>query len=141
EEYGYDLMILDARRSRLAGESYTQMFVRKGVRGVLLRTTASARNICETIADDRFPSVAIGDRFENPNVSFIYSDSLRTSQEGVEHLIGLGHQRIAICINVVDDSDHADRVAGYRRAHAEHGLAVDEKLILRVPADREGGEQ
>src|SRR5690606_36993773 len=51
------------------------------------------------------------------------------------------HQRIAICLNIVDDSDHADRLAGYRQAHADHGLEVDRKLILRVPANREGGMQ
>lgn len=141
EEYGYDLMILDARRSRLPGETFTQMFVRKGIRGAVLRTTAQTRSVCEVIADEGFPSVVVGDRFENPNVSFIYSDSRQTSREGVEHLIGLGHRRIAVCINIVDDSDHADRVAGYRQAHADHGLSVDEKLILRVPASREGGEQ
>ncbi len=141
EEFAYDLMILDARRSRLPGESFTQMFVRKGVRGAVLRTTAQTRSVCEAIADEGFPVVVVGDRFEKPNVSFIYSDSRDTSRDGVEHLIGLGHRRIAVCINIVDDSDHADRVAGYRQAHADHGLTVDEKLILRVPANREGGEQ
>lgn len=141
EEYGYDLMILDARRARQPGETYTQMFVRKGIRGAILRTTAQARSVCEAIADEGFPCVVVGDRFESPSVSFVYSDSRETSREAVEHLIGLGHRRIAICLNVVDDSDHADRLAGYRQAHADHGLEVDRKLILRVPANREGGMQ
>lgn len=141
EEYGYDLMILDARRSRMPGETYTQMFVRKGIRGAILRTTAQTRNTCETIADEGFPAVVIGDRFEKPNVSFIYNDSTDPSREAVEHLIGLGHTRIAICINIIDDSDHADRLAGYQRALRDHGLPIDDRLILRVPAHREGGEQ
>jgi DNA-binding LacI/PurR family transcriptional regulator len=141
QEYDYDLMILDGRRSRLSGETFTQMFARKGVRGAVIRTTAQTRSVCETIADEGFPAVVVGDRFDKPNVSFLYSDSRLASREGVGHLIDLGHRRIACCINIVDDSDHADRATGYREAFAEHGLPCDERLILRIPANRQGGEQ
>lgn len=139
EEAGFDLMILDARRSRLANETYTQMFLRKGVRGAILRTTAQTRDICAAIADEGFPSVVVADRFDNPHVSYIFADSRESSQEAVEHLVGLGHKRIALSINVVDDTDHVDRLAGYRQALADNGIAFDNKLVLRVPATREGG--
>ena len=141
EEYGYDLMILDARRAKLPHESYTQMFVRRGIRGCVLRTTTATRGVCEAIVDEGFPAVVVADRFEKPNVNFIYSDSRDSSREAVEHLIGLGHRRIAIAVNVVDDSDHADRIAGYKHALSDHGIAFDRRLLLRVPANREGGWQ
>lgn len=141
EEYGYDLMILDARRAKLPHETYTQMFVRRGVRGCVLRTTTATRGVCEAIVDEGFPVVVVADRFEKPNVNYIYSDSRDSAREAVEHLIGLGHRRIAIGVNVVDDSDHADRIAGYKQALADHGIAFDRKLLLRVPANREGGWQ
>ena len=141
EEYGYDLMILDVRRARLPHESYSQMFLRKGIRGVVLRTTAQTRHVCEAIANEGFPSIVIGDRFERENVSFVDCASQTPSREAVEHLIGLGHRRIAIAINVVDDSDHADRLDGYREALTDHGIEVDEKLIMRAPAYRGGGVQ
>jgi DNA-binding LacI/PurR family transcriptional regulator len=141
EEYSYDLMILDARRSKLPHETYTQMFVRKGVRGAVIRTTAATRSVCQSIVDEGFPTIVVADRFENPNVNFIYSDSRESSREAVEHLIGLGHRRIAVCVNIVDDSDHADRLAGYRQALSENGIDFDRKLVLRTPANREGGWQ
>ena len=141
EEFGYDLMILDVRRARLPHETYSQMFLRKGIRGVVLRTTAQTRHVCEMIASEGFPSIVIGDRFERENVSFVDCASATPSREAVEHLIGLGHRRIAIAINVIDDSDHADRLAGYREALSDHGIEVDEKLIVRAPAYRGGGVQ
>src|SRR3954468_14800822 len=141
EEYGYDLMILDARRAKLPHETYTQMFARRGVRGCVLRTTTATRAVCEAIVDEGFPAVVVADRFEKPNVNFIYSDSRDSSRDAVEHLIGLGHTRIAIGVIVVDDSDHTDRIAGYKQALADHGIAFDRKLLLRVPANREGGWQ
>jgi DNA-binding LacI/PurR family transcriptional regulator len=142
EEHGYDLLILDARRARLPGESFTQMFMRKGVRGAVLRTTLATRGACEAIAEEGFPAVVVADRFpENPKVNYIYACSRESSREAVEHLVDLGHRRIAICINVVDDNDHADRVAGYTEALAAAGIAFDPRLVLRVPAFREPGAQ
>lgn len=141
EEHSYDLMVLDANRSLRAGETYSQLFMRKGVRGVVLRTTQATRHVCVAIAEEGFPAVVIGERFEQPGIRFIYSDSREPSREAVEHLISLGHERIGICLNVVDDSDHADRLAGYREALNEHGLPIDRKLILRCPANRPGGMQ
>ena len=141
QESEHDLMILDARRSKQATETYAQMFSRKGVCGAILRTDAKTHHICKTIADEGFPMVVIGDRIEAENVSYVDCDSRDASREAVEHLIGLGHRTIAICVNIVEDSDHLDRLAGYRQALAAHGIEFDERLILRAPANREGGVQ
>ena len=134
EEYGYDLMVLDAKRSMEPGETYTQMLMRKGVRGLVLRTTQDTRKVCLAIADEGFPAVVVGDRFDHNDVRFVYSDSREPSREAVEHLIALGHTRIGICLNNVEDSDHGDRLEGYRQALDAHGLAWDRKLVFRVPA-------
>lgn len=141
EEHGYDLMILNTRRSRLPHESYTQMFMRKGVRAAIIRATAPARGTCEAIVSEGFPAVVVGDRFESDKVHFVSTNTLDASREAVEHLIGLGHQRIAICMNVVEDSDHAERLAGYRQALAAHEVPFDRRLVMRIPASREGGVQ
>lgn len=137
----YNLMILDLRRTRRNGESYSQMFQRLGVRGALMRTTSGSRGVCQAIAEQEFPSVVMGDRFDDPRVVSVSCDSRNASREAIEHLIGLGHRRIAVCVNIVEDSDHTERLIGYREAIDSHGLEVDEKLIMRVPAYREGGAQ
>jgi DNA-binding LacI/PurR family transcriptional regulator len=141
DQFRFDLMILRAGRSKLDHETFSQMLMRKGVRGAVIRTTTRTRQVCEEIATEGFPAVVVGDRFENPKVSFVAADSRGSSRDAVEHLIKLGHRRIAVCVNVVDDSDHADRVAGYREAFEAAGLTVDERMIIRTPADRGGGEQ
>ena len=141
DEFGYDLLVLDARRSRQMDETYTQMFLRKGVRGAVLRTSEETLPVCEAIADEGFPSVVVGARPEASGVNYIYTASRGASREAVEHLIALGHRRIAVCLNIVDDSDHADRLAGYRDALEAHGVAFDARLQLRAPARRDGGAQ
>ena len=134
-------MILSARRARLSHETFTQMFLRKGIRGALLRTTAKARPVCEAIANEGYPVVVVADRFENSNINCVYCDSLNSSREAVAHLIGQGHKRIAIGLHIITDSDHVDRLAGYRKALADHAIPFDSNLVLRAPAEREGGKQ
>ena len=83
----------------------------------------------------------VGFRPEGKTASYAYCDSRPASRDAVEHLIGLGHRVIATGVYMVDDSDHADRIAGYRDALEAHGIAFDERLVLRATADREGGVQ
>ncbi len=140
EEFGYDLMVLDGTRSRRPNESYTQMFLRKGIRGAILRSSASSRGPAMEIADEGFPAVVLGDHFEHDKMVFVGADSTGASREVVQHLIDLGHERIGVVTNVEDDSDHLDRIRGYHRAMEDAGLAHGSDLVFRTPAHRLGGE-
>ena len=141
DEFGFDLLVLGTQRAQLPDETFTQMCVRKGIRGAVLRTTASSRHLCHHIAAEGFPAVVLGDRFDDPLVNSVYCDSRVGSRDAVEYLLGLGHRQIAVVVNVVDDSDHADRIAGYREAIEAAGMTVDERMIYRIPANRDGGAQ
>lgn len=141
EETGFDLAILNPQRDKKPAETYSQYFMRKGIRGAILRTTAGTRGVCHSIAEEGFPSVVIGSRFEQPGINFVYGDSLPTSRQAVEHLISLGHRHIGIALGLVEDSDHTDRLEGYRQALIAHGIEPDPKLMFRVPAQRPDGAQ
>ena len=141
DERGLDLMVLSAHRSRRKGETFTQMFQRKGVRGAILRSTSTSRDVCRTIADEGFPAVVIGDRFDEGHISHVDADSRNSVREAIEHLIALGHRQIAMCTNIVDDTDHADRIDAFRTVLRDRGLPFDERSVLRTPANREGGLQ
>jgi len=141
EQIGMDLIILNAGRNRMDHENYTQMFMRRGVRGAVLRATADSHTICEQIASEGFPAVVVGERFSSPRVSFVHAESRPASRTATEHLIDLGHRRIAICVNGVPDSDHADRLAGFRDAIKAAEIDFDERYIFQAWARRDGGAQ
>jgi DNA-binding LacI/PurR family transcriptional regulator len=139
DECGFDVVILNLPRDKKPGETYTQFFMRKGVRGVVLRTTAESRHVCQAIADEGFPLVVISERFESKNVNFIDCDSRTDSARAVEYLINLGHRRIAFAMNNVTDCDHLDRFQGYQQALLAHGLSVSDELVFRQQASLAGG--
>jgi DNA-binding LacI/PurR family transcriptional regulator len=92
------------------------------------------------IGDEGFPAVVLGDRFDHPRLAFAYNESATASAEGVEHLLSLGHRRIAFAANDTDDGDHIDRLDAYRKTLKEHGK-YDPQLEFRVPAHRLDGAQ
>lgn len=141
EHNALDLLILNAKTCRKAGETFADVFRRKGVCGAILRNTFSSRTLCRAILDCGLPVMVVGDQMEGYESVCVDVDSRSASHDAVEHLIGLGHTRIAFCTNVVDDKDHEDRFGGYTDALDQAGIDVDSKLIFRVPASRQGGEQ
>lgn len=136
-----DLLILDAGRTRQPGETLTQMLVRKGAQGALLRVTTKSQGVCAEVADEGFAAVVVGSRPDDVRLNCLYSDSRSASREAVAYLVGLGHRRVAFGTHVVDDSDHADRLTGYREALGAAGVPFDESLVVRAPFDRAGGVQ
>lgn len=137
---GYDLVILNPQRRRQSAMEFAQLICRMNVLGVVLRTMSESRDVCEAMAEIGFPHVVISERFEgDARVSYVDSDSRAASMQATEYLISLGHRRIAFATHNVPDHDHLDRYDGYAEALAKHGLAVEEDLVFRHPADVPGG--
>jgi DNA-binding LacI/PurR family transcriptional regulator len=139
-EQRFDVAIVNLERDKSEGETFTQFFMRKGLRGVILRTLARSRHICQAIADEGFPSIVVAERFEAPNVNYICYDSRVDSRRAIEHLISLGHRRIALSVHIVPDRDHDARREGYVEALANAGIEFDPELVVSVVADMDGGK-
>jgi DNA-binding LacI/PurR family transcriptional regulator len=139
-ESEFDLKIVHLRRDKNMEETYSQFFFRKGIRGAILRSTAADREVPRAIADEGFPAVVLGDHFDHQRLSFAYNQSQSASVEAIEHLISLGHRRIAIAANDTDDGDHLDRLEAYRQTLQAAGF-YDQNLEFRVPAHRLDGAQ
>jgi DNA-binding LacI/PurR family transcriptional regulator len=139
-EQRFDLTVLNIERDKADNETFSQFFIRKGIRGAILRTDSHSRASCEDIAAEGFPSIVVADRFDSPNVNYIYSDSYPDSRRAIEHLIDLGHSRIAFVMNNIPDRDHGDRLLGYQESLKAAGIAEDSSLVLRIGADLSGGK-
>ncbi len=139
-ERRFDLTVINLERDKTDGENFTQFFMRKGIRGAILRTDTHSRRICELIAQEAFPSIVVADRFESPLVNFICTNSGPDSRRAVEHLLNLGHTRIAFVMNHIPDHDHDDRLNGYREALEAADLVIDPEVIIKIGADLSGGK-
>jgi DNA-binding LacI/PurR family transcriptional regulator len=129
----FDVSWIDMSRDKTDNESYTQFFRRKGIRGAVLRSFGDSRHVVEAIASEGFPAVAIGEKFDKTNISWVRISGVNASRHAVEHLIALGHQRIALVMHSRPTADHADRATGFHAAMDTAGLKVSEDSILSIP--------
>ncbi len=136
-----DVTLIDVLRDKLPEETYTQFFQRRGVQGAIVRTDGRFRRVCEEIAAEGFPLVVVAERFEGGESSpaYVVCDSRPSSQQATEHLIEMGHRRIALITVDAPDADHLDREAGFRAALSDAGIQPDPRLRLAVTPELKSG--
>ena len=69
--------------------------------------------------------IVVGASWPGVQVSSIDSDNFGGASAAIDHLTGLGHQRIALIYAEAETSNTQDRISGYRRALEQAGLPLD----------------
>ena len=85
--------------------------------------------IC-ALAERGLPVVAAGRQLEHPRVSCIISDTREATYRATNHLIDLGHRRIAYITGSPRVGLGRGKLDGYRSALADHGIAADPGLVV-----------
>lgn len=109
-------------------------------RGVLyLAPLNSRREEAEDLARS-VPVVACGVRWPGSSVATVDSDNIDASAQVVDYLTRLGHRRILLLTSPVYRTDTVDRVEGFCKALEDHGIDVDQDLILTAAHQESIGE-
>lgn len=139
-EQRFDVCVLSLHRDLGPDESFGRLLDRKKIAGTILRVFEDSRDLAYELAGPGRPGIVVADRFEPASgVNFICCDSRVDSRRAVQHLIDLGHRRIALGVHAVRDTDHVDRRNGYEDAHRDAGLPLDPSLVSEIVASPEGG--
>jgi LacI family transcriptional regulator len=108
--------------------------------GVLLcpATGTSAQTLVR-LRQGRLPFVLFTRYVDRVDADYVGTDNVRGAELATEHLIALGHQRIAFVGGPANSSARRDRLQGYQHALMRHGLPVDPALQITSSTTREGG--
>lgn len=113
----YHIIIGNTDESPAKQEEYLIFLLKKQVDGFLF-VPSSPRSL-DTLAKRRVPFVVLDRRLPDTQFDTVRCDSESGAYELVKHLLGLGHQRIAVITGSEQVSTATDRVAGYIRALQE----------------------
>ena len=125
----YQLM-LSLFTARADQQGMYQRVLRNGyLDGVIVASASLDDPLIPDLLRDRIPFVSVG-RHPNERVLYVDVDNVAGARMAVEHLIRLGHQRIATITGRLDMAAGQDRLEGYRQALKAHHIPVDEGLIV-----------
>lgn len=111
-------------------EEMYRRVVRSGhLDGVVLASARMDDSLLPKLLQDDVPFVLVG-RHPDERVNYVDVDNVGGARMAVEHLIRLGHTRIATITSPLSMAHGKDRLEGYHLAMAAHQLAVDEEWIV-----------
>ncbi|MEV6283263.1 LacI family DNA-binding transcriptional regulator [Kribbella sp. NPDC051770] len=109
------------------------------VPGVIVTPVTAA---CPRVLQDNGVHVVCADReLGRSGSDVVLSDNKAGARALTEHLIELGHTRIGLLIDETKWSTGAGRLAGFRAAHTDHDLEVDENLIAYTSFDADAAQR
>jgi LacI family transcriptional regulator len=111
-------------------EDTYQRILRNGyLDGVIIASASMDDPLVPRMLRDQLPFVSVG-RHLDERVHYVDVDNVGGARMAVEHLIRLGHQRIAIITGRLDTFAGQARLEGYRQALQAHGIQAEESLTV-----------
>ena len=138
-EMGYDLMVSTRPPNEQEMEAYRLNVQGRRVDGFIIVRTRCEDPRIQYLHQVGFPFVAFGRTGGDLDFPFVDEDSEYGMQLIADHIVGLGHHRIACISAPADLTFTAQRLLGITKGLAKHGISLDEELIRESDLTQGGG--
>jgi LacI family transcriptional regulator len=134
---GYHVVLCNSNDDPEVEREYLKLLEAMRVDGVIVTPTGKNGRHLARLIDKGLVVVQMDRRVEGLAADAILVDNEAGAAAAVERLIEAGHTRIGILAGDLLVATARQRLAGYERAHREHGLPVLEELVQRGSFHRE----
>lgn len=130
-ERGYDVMLFDLGLHPSEPERAWKDLENHRPEGLIVVTQGGVKREFLARIAQRGTQIVTLDHMDIPDADVVAVDRAEGAYIGTRHLLSLGHRRIVLTVSpTAQASALTARLQGYRRAHAEAGVPVDESLLL-----------
>src|SRR5262245_19164223 len=137
---GYRVLLCNSEGDWRLEREYVEDLVAHRVEGLLIAPASDRSRLgLLPLLKSGFPIVLLDRSLPEIDCDLVVSDSIAGARRLVDHLIRIGHRRIAHFTESDDVSTGRDRLEGYRQALEASGISYSEELIFRTTVDRIGG--
>lgn len=106
---------------------------------VLCPAAGTSAEFVRSLQAWQMPCILFSRRVAEVEADYVGADNQRVVQMATQHLISLGHSRIAFIGLNQRISTGLERHAGYRQALEDNAIHLDPQLTISCPATREAG--
>lgn len=140
---GLDLLLYGIPTAEARHHFFTELPLRKRVDGVVVVTLPMSDDEHRALTSVNIPVALVGLR--RPGMSSVAIDDIAGAELAANHLLGLGHRRVALIGGAKSDPIHfatpIDRREGFRSAMRKAGIDTDPALEVDGEFTVAGGER
>ena len=138
---GYNVLLCNTDGSPERQRSHLHSLAARRVDGVILASTVLKDPAVRWLRHQRTPYVLVNRYSDEALDPFVGSDDVTGARLATQHLISLGHVRIAHLAGQTTISTGVHRRRGYQQALAEAGLPFDGDLLMDAGFTEDGGDR
>ncbi len=127
-KHGYSIMICTVGGEREQEMEYLDILAKRHADGAILLAMALNNGDLERYAE-KYPIVQCSEYVPGTKVAHVAVDNYKAAYQMTEHLVCIGHRRIAMISSVNDYPSTQRRMTGYRDALAAAGIPFQEDYI------------
>jgi LacI family transcriptional regulator len=140
-ENDYRTILCNTDENPAKETNYLNLLVQRRIDGVIIAPATDEKKRLALLKQLQVPCVLIDRRVEGFKADRVYGDSLNGARWLIDHLIELGHRRIALINGPSTISSAQDRAEGYRESLLAHGIDVEAGLIFQGDFKQESGHR
>ncbi|GAA2212829.1 LacI family DNA-binding transcriptional regulator [Nonomuraea monospora] len=143
ENTDYQAFMIQGGATRKVEHRAVDALMDRQVDGIIMVAPLASRSRLEEVAKEK-PLVVLARHERSPHYDSVFDDDEAGAELVVEHLIGLGHRRIAHITHQDDsiarpaDLLHNIRSAAYERVMREHGMAAEIAIATSFYSEKGG---
>lgn len=136
---GYETIILSTTTDMQKDEDLSKLFSDKNLEGAFIMGIKLSDSYYKELNSINYPCVLFDVSINNPKTTCVGVDSTKGAFMAVEHLIKLGHRKIAFINGHKDAFVSYERLDGYYLALNRYNIPIDEELIAYADFTSKGG--
>ena len=138
-EAGFNVILCNSDDDPLKQSTYVRLLSEKQVDGLIVMSSGADVELLDTLRAARMPLVLVDREIDDLAADLVEVNHEAGGFLATQHLLQLGHRRVACIAGPQSLSSARQRVQGYQRALHEAGLAVNDKLLRRGDFTSAGG--
>ncbi len=111
--------------------AHTDLLIKNQVAGILFVAAGISTELVEDLQARQVPLVVVDREVPDVAVDTVLTNHRQGGCQATQHLIDLGHRRIACVSGGSDLSPSAERLTGYQMKLQESGIPFDETLVVK----------
>lgn len=137
---GYKIIYSSTENNVGKAKDLINMFKSRKVDAYIISPIKGLEEDIQHLIADNKPVILFDRNLPDLDTNYVGADHFKATYQSVESFIKQGKKKISLVTTDIDVQQITERLAGYEKALADHGMVYNENLVLKVHFNQEEKE-